>query len=277
MRKTEKLLIAFVLCSLCFTYGCRMELQHGLTEDQANEVLVVLQQNDIPGAAKIREEGEKPMWTVAVPKQDAVRAWRIMKSQDLPRAAEKGLAETFGTGSLIPTATEEKALYLDALCNELQRTIETIDGVVRARVHLVLPEEQILPEEATPENRPKASVLIKYRLNSRGEIPYKDDAIKILVANAIQKLDPKDVVVIGNEVLPTGNSGAGTSFEQIGLIKVSSDTGWALKTGGALALLIIAVLFFILALQAKKAAALRSEVNRLRLSARSEKLPKVQA
>ncbi len=113
--------------------------------------------------------GEKPLWTISVPKSDAIRAWRLMKSQDLPRAAEKGFADTFGTNSLIPTATEEKALYLDALCNELQKTIETIDGVVKARVHLVLPEAEILPEEGNAGESTQGLRADQIRLNSRGE------------------------------------------------------------------------------------------------------------
>jgi type III secretion protein J len=276
MKRHEKLVVGLLLFWVSLYYGCSTELQHGLTEDQANDVLVVLQQNDIPAAAKIREEGEKPLWTIAVPKSDSIRAWRLMKSQDLPRAPEKGFAETFGNNSLIPTATEEKALYMDALCNELQKTIETVDGVVKARVHLVLAEEQILPEEATPENRPKASVLIKYRLNSRGEIPFKDDAIRLLVSNAIQKLDPKDVVVIGVEVLDTGapaNSAA--TFAQFGPIKVATDSELAFKLVGASALLFIGLLAIGLVMQARRSSSLRNEMNRLRLS-RPEKLPKTQ-
>lgn len=275
MKRHEKLFVGLLLFWVSIYYGCSTELQHGLTEEQANDVLVVLQQNDIPGAAKVREPGEKPLWTIAVPKSDAIKAWRLMKAQDLPRAAEKGFADTFGTNSLIPTATEEKALYLDALCNELQKTIETVDGVVKARVHLVLPDEQILPEEATPENRPKASVLIKYRLNSRGEIPFKDDAIRLLVSNAIQKLEPKDVVIIGVEVLDTSPANSGATFAQFGPIKVAADSEMYFKMIGAGVLLFIGFLAIGLVMQARRSSSLRSEMNRLRLS-RSEKLPKAQ-
>lgn len=275
MKRHEKLFVGLLLIWVSLYYGCSTELQHGMTEEQANDVLVVLQQNDIPGATKVREEGEKPLWTISVPKSDAIRAWRLMKSQDLPRAAEKGFADTFGTNSLIPTATEEKALYLDALCNELQKTIETIDGVVKARVHLVLPEAEILPEEATPENRPKASVLIKYRLNSRGEIPFKDDAIRLLVSNAIQKLDPKDVVIIGVEVLDTSAANSGQAFAQFGPIKVATDSEMAFKMIGAGVLLFIGFLAIGLVMQARRSSSLRSEMNKLRFS-RPEKLPKVQ-
>lgn len=276
MKRHEKLVVGLLLCWVSLYYGCSTELQHDLSEDQANDVLVMLQQNDIPGAKKIREEGEKPLWTIAVPKSDSIRAWRLMKSQDLPREPEKGFAETFGTNSLIPTATEEKALYMDALCNELQKTIETIDGVVKARVHVVLPEEQILPEEATPENRPKASVLIKYHLNSRGEIPFKDDAVRLLVSNSIQKLDPKDVVIIGAEVLDAPTTGAGNTFAQFGPIKVAADSEMAFKMIGAGVLVFIGFLAIGLVMQAKRSSSLRSEMNRIRFS-RPEKLPKTQS
>src|SRR5262249_22740022 len=194
---------------------------------------------------------------------------RIMKEHDLPRVPEKGLSETFGTGSLIPTATEEKALFMSATCNELQKTIESIDGVVKARVHLVLPEPQVLPEENTEANRPKASVLIKYRMNSRGEVPYKDDAIKTLVSNAISKLDPKDVVVVGTEVLDAGsyaNQGGApaVAFTQFGPIKVSTDSEFAFKAIAGGVLLCIGILAIGLVLQARKSSSLRNEMNKVR-------------
>ncbi|PWT88527.1 MAG: secretion protein [Acidobacteria bacterium] len=266
-------------------YGCGgTELQHGLTEDQANEVLVALQENRID-AQKVVEAGEHPTWMITVPADQAPKAWRVMQSRGLPRAAEKGLAETFGKDSLIPTAMQEKAMYLQATCNELQKTIESIDGVVQARVHIVLPEEEIIPAEIPAgtenPNRPKAAVLIKYRLNANGEVPYKEDAIKALVANSIPKLDPKDVVVVGNELVgaqlpPMSTSGGQpqVNLAQVGPIQVTQGSKSYLQMIGVGVLGFVVVLAFGLMMQVRKASSLKDENARLRAS-RPDKLAKV--
>jgi type III secretion protein J len=275
--KRSKIAAFFVLIfPLMFFYACGgTELQHGLTEDQANEVLVVLQQNGVD-ASKVLEPGEHPTWAISVPSQMAAKSWKVMKDHDLPRAPQQGFSETFGKGSLIPTATEEKALYMNALCNELGETIRRIDGVITARVHLVLPEEQLVQEATPAENRPKAAVLIKYRLNSNGEVPYRDDAIRNLVANSIQKLDPKDVVIIGTEVNEPATAGANsvTSYTQFGPIKLANESVMPFKIAAVVALAIIALLAVGLILSARKSSNLRSEINRIN-DERSARLAKV--
>ena len=275
MKRSRIFVFSLFIFPLMFFYGCGgTELQHGLTEDQANEVLVVLQQNGVD-AKKVLEAGEHPTWAISVPAASASRSWKVMKDHDLPRAPQQGLSETFGKGSLIPTATEEKALYMNALCNELGQTIQRIDGVITARVHVVLPEEQLVQEATPAENRPKAAVLIKYRLNSNGDVPYKDDAIRNLVANSIQKLDPKDVVIIGTEVAEPVIAATGVAaYTQFGPIKLSPDSVMPFKIAAVVALAIIALLAVGLILSARKSSSLRSEMNRIN-DERSAKLAKV--
>ena len=83
------------------------------------------------------------------PPGDASRAQRLLSERELPRPRPPGFGEVFGKGSLVPTPTEEHALYLHALAGELARSLEAIDGVVGARVHLGLPR----PDPFLPGNR----------------------------------------------------------------------------------------------------------------------------
>lgn len=265
MKIKEHLVVCLIL-SLAFLYsGCgQTELQHGLSEEQANEVLVVLQQSGIE-VKKVREEGEIPTWMIEVPGKMAEKSWRVMKQHDLPRPPGKGFAETFGKQSLIPTAMEEKALYLQALCSELEKTIQSMDGVIMARVHVVLPEEQLVPEENATDNRPKAAVLIKYRLNAAGEVPYREDNVRALVANSIQKLDPKDVVVVGNEIAapPAAVSSQAASYVIFGPLKVSPDSVPAFKIAAIAVFGLIALLSIGLIFSARRSSNLQGEMNRI--------------
>lgn len=119
--------------------ACSAEVVHGLSETQANQVASVLAEQGVP-AEKEREEGAKgERWTVAVGRDDKARALAIMRENGLPKSSGRGLAEVFPKSSLIPTPTEERAMMMQAVMGELERTLETIDGVTLARVHVVIP------------------------------------------------------------------------------------------------------------------------------------------
>src|SRR5512146_2253606 len=114
--------------------GCgREELVHGLDETQANQVVVALDESGI-GAEKRRDEGNEGTWRVEVASGSSSAAHRVLAARELPRRPPPGFGEVFGKGSVVPSSSEERALYLHALSGELARSIEAIDGVVDARV-----------------------------------------------------------------------------------------------------------------------------------------------
>lgn len=174
--------------------GCsREELLHGLAEPQANEVVVALDESGIP-ASKEREDGADAGWMVSVGRADAGRAQRILAERSLPRARPAGFAEVFSKGSMVPTPTEEHALYLHALGGELARSVEAIDGVLEARVHLGLPQ----PDPLRPGGRPapRAAVLVRCRPAACGAVRALEPGLRALVAGAADGLDPAAVSVV---------------------------------------------------------------------------------
>ena len=98
-----------------------------------------------------------------IARHDAGKALDLLRSLGLPRDRRHGFAEVYGQPSLIPTPSEERARYLEALGGEIERTLETADGVVSARVHLVLEETDPLAVEAKPRTAARAAVLLKVR------------------------------------------------------------------------------------------------------------------
>ena len=169
------------------------ELLHGLDERQANEVLVALDEAGVP-AAKAREDGAEEAWTVRVPAAQAAHAHRILAERELPRARPAGFGEVFGKGSMVPTPTEEHALYLHALAGELSRSVEAIDGVVTARVHLGLAQPDPLRPGARPEAR--AAVLVRCRPAACASVRSLEAGIRSLVAGATEGLSPELVSVV---------------------------------------------------------------------------------
>lgn len=176
--------------------GCaREELLHGLDERQANEVLVALDERGL-AASKAREDGpgDGERWRVDVDAGDATRAQRVLAERELPRGRPPGLAEVFGKGSMVPTPTEEHALLLHALSGELARSVEAVDGVVAARVHVGLRQ----PDPLRPGERsaPRASALVKCRASACAAVRALEPGLRAMIAGAVDGLEPAAVALV---------------------------------------------------------------------------------
>ena len=180
---------AFFLLAAC----AGEEILHGLDETQANRVVVALAEAGLQGRAE-RGDGDGAGFTVAVDSADAGRARRVLAERELPRQRPPGFAEVFAKASLVPTPIEERALYHHALSGELARSLETLDGVVEARVHLALPDpDPLRPESSRP---PRAGVLVKVRPEARARLEALEAGIRSLVAGAAEGLEPASVSVV---------------------------------------------------------------------------------
>jgi type III secretion protein J len=174
--------------------GCSgEELLHGLDERQANEVLVALDEGGLT-AGKKREEGPGGAWLVEVASGDAGQARRILAERELPRTRTPGFGEVFGGGGMVPTPVEEHARYLHALSGELSRTIESLDGVVEARVHLGLPQDD--PLRPGEPRTPRAAVLLRCRPAACGSVRALEPGIRSLVAGAAEGLSSETVSIL---------------------------------------------------------------------------------
>jgi len=142
-----------------------------------------------------------PTWTVSVKggSQNLFRAWKILQESGLPREKATGLKDVFSNSSLIPSASEEKARLMVGLSGEIRQTLLSVNGVVDARVHVVLPENSPLLDKS--DWKPAtASVLVKYQGQ---QFPLQLEDVKSLVANSIEGLQPTNVAVVFKKVEST--------------------------------------------------------------------------
>ena len=233
--------------------SCSVEIQHGLDENEANQIAVVLQAHGI-AAKKERETGGKDAtWKILTSSGKEGIAWKILRDNELPRMKEKGISDIFGKGSLIPTATEEKAMFLAAIQGEVQRTLLSMDGVIDARVHVVLPDDS-MSARSDPQSarRPSASVFVKRRarLDKMPQQPSIDE-IRRLVAGAIEGLTPDRVIVVSSEITPKSleHEGELTPILGIAVAQTSATAFRLLIAFLAITVLGAVVLVFFLATQ----------------------------
>jgi type III secretion protein J len=148
----------------CDSRTAPQELARVDSEKEANRILVELEARGIKEAAKVEKaEQRKTAWSITVPQTELSAARNVLVQCDLPRETHGGFSAMAESSSLIPTKSEERAKLINALSGELERTFETYDRVVSARVHIVLPEKDPLSRsDATTKPTASAMVLIKY-------------------------------------------------------------------------------------------------------------------
>ena len=174
------------------TTACRDQVLHDLPEEQAAHILAVLQQHGID-ATKRLDDSDENRWAVAVPGRARARAFSILNEYKLPRADERRFRDVFGQSKLVMTPMEEQALFLEALQGELAHTLETIDGVIDARVHLVQSKRDLA---GRPTASAKASVFVEYQPTAQGLLPIQNAEVQKIVANSVGDLAVEEVAVV---------------------------------------------------------------------------------
>lgn len=169
--------------------GCsRAELYTGLTEREANEMIAVLQS---AGLSAEKASKDSQVWTLDAPKDQFPRAVALLQARGYPRERFQSLGDVFKKQGFVASPTEERARMLFALSQELSQTVSEIDGVVAARVHVALPENDPLSDSQKPAS---ASVFIKHdpQVDLSGQV----GSIKALVVNSVEGLPYDRVTVV---------------------------------------------------------------------------------
>ncbi len=162
-------------------------LYTGLTRDDVARIGAALKEAGID--FDVAADGE----TVTVNYGDTAHARMLLAEKGLPESANSGYdlfdkVGSFGLTSFMQNVTKTRALE-----GELTRTIQTMDGIKSARVHLVLPDSSSLRSQ---QQSASASVVI------RTEMPTDSSpaqAIRHLVAAAVPGLKVDNVTVLNTE------------------------------------------------------------------------------
>lgn len=146
--------------------------------------------------AKLKEMGVKYSLvdggrTVMVPSKDLYDLRLQLASEGLPAGSGVGF-EIFDKTNFGATEFSQRVNYLRALQGELTRTIMQMAEVDQARVHLVIPEQELYLQK---EKLATASVMLKLKPNaslSKKQV----QGIRHLVASAVEGMKPENVTVL---------------------------------------------------------------------------------
>ncbi len=170
--------------------GCAVPVAGGLDETDANRIVVALDRAKIDATKEMDPGGEGKL-RVSVARDDVARALGAMQAEGLPRPRPRGVLDTMDKGALVPSQAQEHAALVAGLAGDLERTLEGVDGVLAARVHLNMPAKD--PLRDTPAGKATASVLLEHRGTTP---PIASDAVQRLVAGGVSGLSTTDVAVV---------------------------------------------------------------------------------
>ncbi|MEB5957501.1 type III secretion inner membrane ring lipoprotein SctJ [Escherichia coli] len=188
MNKYSRALATAVLALMLS--ACNDEkLLFNLTQEQANQVLAILQQHDISA----KKEGTiKTGYTITVNEQESTAALSIINQYQLPWSAEVQIAQAFPDDSLVASPNAEQVRVLSFQEQRLEQSLRMIDQVVNARVHVSYPSfYNDTSEKISTEH---VSVLITYK----GDI---DDnmfisQVKTLIKNSFANVRYENISVV---------------------------------------------------------------------------------
>jgi type III secretion protein J len=170
--------------------GCAVPIAGGLDEVDANRIVVALDHAAID-ATKEGDPTVEGKFRVMVMRDDTARALGAMRSEDLPRERAAGVMDTLDKGALVPSSTQEHAQLVAGIAGDLSRTLEGIDGVLSARVHLNIAPPDPLRFGPTPKTT--ASVLLEHR---GATPPVTEASVARLIAGGVPDLALGDVAVV---------------------------------------------------------------------------------
>lgn len=253
MKRVYPVVLALLTC-LVLTGCSTTQLYGNLSEDEANAVLAALLEASIEAR---KTPGEEGAYAVSVATDDFARAMRILEERALPARRFADLGQVFGGDAMFLTPVEEKARYLYAMQEELAQTVASIDGVLTARVHLVLPEQDQLGNDLYV---PSAAVFVRHVDDERHDDVEHRKKIRNIVAFSVPKLEEERIVVSFFPVqIEQPGERTAPAFRTFLGIRVAEESFERLRIGffaacGAIALVAATAAFMIAKLRRKGAA-----------------------
>jgi type III secretion protein J len=231
-------LLGVTILALAALAGCGVPIEIGLDDAEANRVFLALDRAGVD-ATKEPDPATDGRWRVTVAREDVARALVAMRDEGLPRRDPSAGPEESSKGSLVPSEEVEHAQLLARTASDLRATLESVEGILAARVHLgAAPAPAVLREAPGLSGRPSASVFIEHR---GATPPLSADSVARLVSGAVAGLSTTDVAVVMLPRPAPAAMGTGT-LAHVGPIAVARSSARRLQAALAALVALAALL-----------------------------------
>ena len=180
------LILFFIFFTARITEAPMSMLYADLEIQDSGRIVSELEAAGIP--YQLRANGSQ----ILVPEDQVLRLRMSLAKEGLPSGGSIGYEifdrrDTLGTTNFVQNVN-----FVRALEGELARTIRSLDRVVSARVHLVLPRRELFTQD---RRKPSASIVLK----TRGNTPLDKSqvaALQHLVSAAVPQLPPGNISIV---------------------------------------------------------------------------------
>ncbi len=180
-------LMAAAICAGIVWYAARPDWRVLFSGLDAKDTQQIAQELASAGIAyNMSDDGS----SIEVSADQVDKARMEVAAKGMPQSGRMGF-ELFDKPNWVGSEFDEKVNYQRALEGELEHTIGTLAVVRSARVHLVLPKDSLFGET---QQAAKASVVLQLRRSVMP--PEQADAIRSLVAGAVENLSPENVALV---------------------------------------------------------------------------------
>lgn len=184
--------LTFVIVGVLLTHWARrpdmVVLYSGLDSEEAAKIAEKISEKDI--VYKLANGGT----TIYAPRKNVSQLRLDMAKEGLPEAGQKGYGifddEKIGISPFVQNVNLKRALQ-----DELAKSIQMIDGVVHARIHIVSPEQTLFTSQA---GQTSASIVLRLRAGHRLNA-VNIAAITHLVAGGVEGLKAENVTVVDSQ------------------------------------------------------------------------------
>ncbi|SHM10449.1 flagellar M-ring protein FliF [Caldanaerovirga acetigignens] len=163
-------------------------LYSNLDEKDAGEVVKKLDDMKIP--YRLTDGGR----TILTNAKDVYKVRLELAREGLPKDGQIGFSDIFGKTRLGTTEWEKQIQYTQALQGELARTIEEMEQVETARVHIVQPQKSLFVEP-NAQREPSAAVFLKIK-PGRELTGEETRGIINLIAHSVEGLKPENITIV---------------------------------------------------------------------------------
>jgi flagellar M-ring protein FliF len=183
--------VAIVLALLAFVVGAARPSYavafSRLSEEDAGAIVAKLKEAKIPYRVT-------PAGAIEVPREQVQEVRMQLAAAGLPRGGNVGF-ELFNQNTFGLTDFVQKLNYQRALEGELARTIQKLEPVDQARVHLALPQPSLFTDN---QRDPTASVVVRLKPGRRLERAQVQSIVHLL-SHSVEGLKPQGITVVDAE------------------------------------------------------------------------------
>jgi flagellar M-ring protein FliF len=154
--------------------------------------------------------------SIQVPVGTTSKARLMLAEKGLPNSTNAGYELFDNVGSLGLTSFMQEVTRVRALEGEISRSIQQINGISAARVHIVMPD---VGNFRRAQQKPTASVMIRANSSTGRKAA---SSIRHLVASAVPGLDVEDVTILDStgQLLASGDDGSNNQLNRsLGIVQ----------------------------------------------------------